>query len=164
VLHYHFQSKAGLAQAVWRRIASEFVPGVLQMLSSELPLDEKIDRFVDAYHFMLTRHPYLLTYVLSEIARHPSLLQRVHSSESRRAARAMFGTLRRQIDEALESRGAPPVSAEQFFITLVGSCLFPFAARPMLSEVLGVGPREFQALMDRRRKELPAFLKRALFR
>lgn len=28
-----------------------------------------------------------------------------------------------------------PISAEQFFITLASSCLFPFAARPMLTEV-----------------------------
>src|SRR6476659_8547276 len=66
LLHYHFRSKADLARAVWLRIASSFVPGILQMMASDLSLDEKIDRFVDAYHTRLTRHPYLLPYVISK--------------------------------------------------------------------------------------------------
>jgi AcrR family transcriptional regulator len=57
LLHYYFRSKADLARAVWLRIASSFAPGVLQMMASDLPLDNKIDRFVDAYHTTLTRHP-----------------------------------------------------------------------------------------------------------
>src|SRR6187551_2579142 len=44
LLHYHFRSKADLAQAVWLRIASSFVPGIFQMMASDISLDEKIDR------------------------------------------------------------------------------------------------------------------------
>jgi len=50
LLHYHFRSKADLARAVWLRIASSFVPGIFQMMASDISLDEKIDRFVDTYH------------------------------------------------------------------------------------------------------------------
>src|SRR4051794_36711167 len=59
LLHYHFRSKAELARAVWLRIASSFAPGILEMMTSDLPLNDKIDRFVEAYHARLTRHPYL---------------------------------------------------------------------------------------------------------
>ena len=164
LLHYYFRSKADLARAVWQRVASAFVPGVLQMLGSELPLDEKIERFVDAYHAMLTRHPYLVTYVLSESARHPDLITEVYSPERRQAARRMIGRLQQQIDAEVAAKRMAPVPAEQFFVTLLGSCLFPFAARPILSEVLGFGPREFRTFMEQRRQELPMFLKRALNR
>jgi TetR/AcrR family transcriptional regulator len=88
LLHYYFRSKADLARAVWLRIASSFVPGILQMMASDLSLDDKIDRFVNAYHTRLTRHPYLLPYVISEAARHPDLVDDFYSSERprRRAA------------------------------------------------------------------------------
>jgi len=36
LLHYYFRSKADLARAVWLRIASSFVPGILEMLASDL--------------------------------------------------------------------------------------------------------------------------------
>ena len=162
LLHYYFRSKANLARAVWLRIASSFVPGIFEMMASDLPLDDKIDRFVDAYHTMLTRHPYLLAYVISEAARHPDLTDDFYSTERRQAARRMVNKVREQIDEQLEGKTVAPVSAEQFLVTLTSSCLFPFAAQPMIAEVLGLGPAGVRAFMKRRRRELPAFLKRAL--
>jgi AcrR family transcriptional regulator len=162
LLHYYFRSKAELARAVWLRIAALFVPGVLQMMASDLPLDDKIDRFVDAYHTTLTRHPYLMAYVVSEAARHPDLVEDFYSPERRRAARKMIEKLRDQIDNGVKTREMRPLSAEQFFVTLAGSCLFPFAARPMIAEALGLGPGAHREFMERRRTELPAFLKMAL--
>lgn len=162
LLHYYFRSKAQLAQAVWFRIASSFAPGILQMMASDLPLDDKIDRCVDAYHTTLTRHPYLMAYVISEAARHPELLDGFYTVERRRAARRMIDKLRVQIDDGVRAKKMRPVSAEQFFVTMVSSCLFPFAAWPMLAQVLGIGASGHRQFMRRRRTELPAFLKRAL--
>jgi AcrR family transcriptional regulator len=162
LLHYYFRSKTELARAVWLRIASSFVPGIFQMMESDLSLDDKIDRFVDAYHTTLTRHPYLLAYVISEAARHPDLVESFYSPERRRAARRMIEKLREQIDDRVKAKRVPPVSAEQFFITLASSCLFPFAARPMIAEFLGLGTAGVREFLDRRRTELAAFLKRAV--
>ncbi|HEY2433505.1 MAG TPA: TetR/AcrR family transcriptional regulator [Vicinamibacterales bacterium] len=162
LLHYHFRSKAALARAVWLRIASSFVPGIFQMLGSDLSLDDKIDRFVEAYHARLTRHPYLLSYVVSEAARHPDLVGDFYSAERRQAAHRMIGKLRAQIAERAEATNVAPLSAEQFLVTLAGSCLFPFAARPMIVELLGLGTKAFDGFMEQRRTDLPAFLKRAI--
>jgi AcrR family transcriptional regulator len=162
LLHYYFRSKANLARAVWLRIASSFVPGIFEMMASDLSLDDKIDQFVDAYHTMLTRHPYLLAYVITEAARHPDLTDDFFSTERRQAARRMINKLREQIGEQVKGKNVAPVSAEQFLVTLTSSCLFPFAARPMIAEVLGLGPTGVREFMKRRRTELPAFLKRAL--
>jgi AcrR family transcriptional regulator len=162
LLHYYFRSKADLARAVWFRIASSFAPGILQMMASDLSLEDKIDRFVDAYHATLTRHPYLMAYVISEAARHPDLVEDFYSAERRRAARRMIDILRQQIDDHVRAKKMAPISAEQFFVTLAGSCLFPFAARPMIGGVFGLNSAGLRDFMERRRRELPAFLKRAL--
>jgi AcrR family transcriptional regulator len=162
LLHYYFRSKAELARAVWFRIASSFAPGILQMMGSDLPLDDKIDRFVDAYYATLTRHPYLMAYVISEAARHPELVEGFYSLERRKAARRMFDKLRQQIGDGVRAKEMRPVSAEQFFVTLISSCLFPFAARPMIAQVLGLGPSGHRQFMEDRRTDLPAFLKKAL--
>jgi hypothetical protein len=132
------------------------------MMASDLPLDEKIDQFVGAYHTRLTRHPYLLPYVISEAARHPEFVEDFYSPERRQAVRRMIDKLSEQIEECGQPTGRAPVSADQFFITLAGSCLYPFAVQPMIGDVLGLGASGFRAFMKRRRKELPVFLKRAL--
>jgi AcrR family transcriptional regulator len=162
LLHYYFQSKIGLARAVWLRIAASFVPGVFEMLASDISLDEKITRFVDTYHVVLSRHPYLMVFALSEAARRPELVHDFYSTERRRAARKMIDKLQKQINERAKRTTSRPVSAEQFFVTLVGSCLFPFASRALLVEVVGIDPRKVQDFMERRRNHLPTFLKGAL--
>lgn len=162
LLHYYFRSKIGLARAVWLGNASSFVPGILQMLASDMPLDEKIDTFVDSYQTFLTQHPYLLLFALSESARRPEIVHDFYSVERRKVARRMVSKLRKQINERTKRTKSRPVSAEQFFMTLVGSCLFPFAAKATLTDVLGLSRREVTGFMNRRRKDLPALLKRML--
>ena len=162
LLHYHFRSKTDLARAVWLRIAASFAPGVIQMMASDLPLGRKIEQLVDAYHTTLTRHPYLMAYVISEAARHPDLVKSLYSPERRRAARRMIDKLQEQIDAGVKAKTMRPLSAEQFLITLIASCQYPFAVGPMIAEVLGLSSTGLRAFMKRRRTDLPAFLKKAL--
>ena len=162
LLHYHFRSKEDLAKAVWLRIASSFVPGVFEMMASDLPLEAKIDAFVDAYLTRLSLHPYLAAYVVAEASRHPAFVEAFFSSNRGEAARRMVARLRGQIRGEIRKGRMARVTPEQFLATLASACLFPFAARPMLAAALGIGPVGFDAFIKQRRKELPAFLKRAL--
>jgi hypothetical protein len=55
-----------------------------------------------------------------------------------------------------------PIEPEQFVINLLSLCIFPFAARPMVSLILGLDDGGFERFIARRRRELPAFFLRAL--
>jgi hypothetical protein len=54
------------------------------------------------------------------------------------------------------------VSADQFLVTVVGSCLFSLVAQPKIAEALGLSPTDVGQFMKRRRTELPALLTRTL--
>jgi hypothetical protein len=69
------------------------------MIGSDISLDEKIERFVDAYHTRLAKHPYLLAYVIGEAARHPDFVGDFYSAERRKAARRSLERVREQINE-----------------------------------------------------------------
>ena len=80
-------------------------------------------------------------------------------------ARQHGGMLERvgeQINERAKRRRIAPVAADQFLVTLVGSCLFPFVAQPMFAEALGLSATGVRQFMKRQRTELPALLKRTL--
>ena len=106
--------------------------------------------------------PYLLGYVISEAARHPDFVGDFYSAERREAARRMLEHVREQINERAKRKKIAPVAADQFLVTLVGSCLYPFVAQPMIAEALGLTPKGLRDFMKRRRAELPALLKRTL--
>jgi hypothetical protein len=50
------------------------------------------------------------------------------------------------------------MSAENFVVNLISLSVFPFAARPMLYLALGMNDKTFEAFLDQRRRELPAFI------
>lgn len=162
LLHYYYRTKELLAQAVFLRAASSFLPAVLQIMASDASLDEKIDLFVDTYIHQISRRPFLPGYLLGELAHHPDRVLAVFSSAVGTAPRRVVRKLGEQIEKGVAAGELASTSAEQFLITLLGACIFPFAARPMIVAVLDLGPKGFDRFIEQRRKELPPFLKRAL--
>src|SRR5512138_3136226 len=77
LLHYYYRSKERLSDAVFERVAAVLFSDVLPIMASDLELEEKIDRFVEADLALLCRHPYLPGYVLGELAHHPERLTAV---------------------------------------------------------------------------------------
>ena len=162
LLHYYFRTKQALSEAVFKRAASAFVPAIFQILASDAPLETKIDEFVDTYLEQLARRPYLPGYIIGELTHHPDRLIALFTALTEGAARRVVRKLRQQIRDRVQQGTLAPVTAEQFLVTLLGSCVFPFAARPMIIAVLDLGPRGFDRFIAQRRKELPMFLKRAM--
>jgi hypothetical protein len=67
----------------------------------------------------------------------------------------MLERVREQINERAKRPKVAPVAADQFLVTLVSSCLSPFAARPTIAAVLALDASGVTAVIERRRKELP---------
>jgi hypothetical protein len=55
-----------------------------------------------------------------------------------------------------------PIAPDQFLINLLSLCVFPFAARPMVQTILGMDDLGFARMIERRKRELPAFFLEAL--
>jgi len=162
LLHYYFRSKAALSQAVFERAAAGILSAIFPLLDSDLALEDKIDRFVEAYTEQLSRRPYLPGYILSELAHRPDRITSVMSSVPGGTPRRALRRLGQQIEVGVKAGTIAPMTPEQLLVTLLGACIFPFAAQPMLAAVLGFGPHGFERFVQQRRKELPLFLKRAI--
>ena len=163
LLHYYYRTKELLSEAVFKRAAAAFIPNIFQIMSSDMELEEKIDRACETYLQQLSRRPYLPGYILSELTHHPDRFITIFTAITAGAPKRIVKKLREQIAERIaDGTIAPTITADQFLITLLGSCIFPFAARHMITSVLDLGPKGFDRFIEQRRKELPEFLKRAL--
>ncbi len=162
LLHYYFRSKEQLFEHVFREAIGYTLPMVMQTLSSEVPLEEKIEKFVHSYLDMLTEHPYIPAFVLHEINTEPgrllSMLPIGQISEC-----DIPGVLARQIDVAASEGRIRAIPPRQFITSLISLCVFPFAARPLLQIVLSMqGEEEFAAFIQERKKTLVPFILNAL--
>ncbi|MEO8218222.1 MAG: TetR/AcrR family transcriptional regulator [Acidobacteriota bacterium] len=163
LLHYYYRTKELLSEAVFRKAASRFLPEVVQIMASELELEEKIDRAVDTYLTQLSRRPYLPGYIIGELTHHPDRMLTIFTAlAGNRIQRLVLKKISAQIDARLEAGTIAPITAQQFLMNVISTCVFPFAARPMVIVLFEFGPRGFDRFIEQRRKELPMFLKRAL--
>ena len=166
LLHYYFRTKDRLAEAVFREAALRLAPAVGGILGSDLPLEEKIERFVHLYIDTARRNPFLPGYVLAEMHHHPDRIVALAAGLARSAPAALAQPLVARLDAQLRAAAAAgtmrPISPQQFLVNLLGLCVMPFAARPMLTAVLGLDAAAFDRFLDERRAELPAFIIRGL--
>lgn len=159
LLHYHFDSKAALSERVFVRAARSLLPPVLELLGSGLPLEEKVERVVRLELERLSANPFLPGYVLVELHGQPSrareLVQTVIGPDGGAAAAAALATLGRQLRERTEEGTLRPVDPEEFVVNLLSLCIFPFAARPMLREMLDMDDEAFRKFIEERKETLP---------
>jgi TetR/AcrR family transcriptional regulator len=166
LLHYYFRTKDRLAEAVFRRAARQLLPPVLAILGSSLDLEEKVTRVVEVELDQLSRTPHLPGYILSEVSHRPDrahqLISELTGIRPEQARPMAFAALGRQIDERVRAGKMVNITPEQFVVNLVSLCIFPFAARPILIEMLGLDPEGFRRFIDERRKLLAPLILRGL--
>ncbi|HEU4747034.1 MAG TPA: TetR family transcriptional regulator [Gemmatimonadaceae bacterium] len=166
LLHYYFRSKERLAAAVFQMVAGRMLPALIGTLGSDLPLEEKCDRVIALYIANLTVNPFLAAYLISELHHRPEraaqLLGGAIGADPGQVVPPIIEKLSLQIQEGVAAGRIRSISPQQFVVNLVSLCVFPFAARPMLSVILALDDKEFARFIDVRKTELPAFFHNAL--
>jgi TetR/AcrR family transcriptional regulator len=166
LLHYYFRTKERLSAAVFQQVASRIFPALVQTLGAEISLDEKIDRLIEIYLDNLSQNLFVPGYLISELHHRPERVQQLLSgalgADPRTLMPALLRNLERQINERVRDGTMRPIKPQQFVINLISLCIFPFAARPMLSIVFGMDDAAFMRFIEQRKKELPEFFRSAL--
>jgi AcrR family transcriptional regulator len=166
LLHYYFRSKDRLAEAVFRRTAGSLFPQVVQVMTSDMPLEEKVGRVVEIEIDHLSRTPGLPGYLISELHHHPERVRQLISALTGASADdvrpRVLEKLKAQIDAAVRDGRLRAIAPEQFLVNLLSLCVFPFAAKPLLIVLLGLDQHRFDRFIEDRRDQLASFFLRAL--
>jgi len=159
LLHYYFGTKDGLALAVFRESAAQLFPGILRILASDAPIEARVEQVVHHYIDTLRAHPFLPGFVLGEMNFNPermvALASEMASLGVPDAPRRALAALGRDLALRAKRGDFRPMTADQFLVNLASLCVFPFAARPMLTHLLGIDQPGWERFLDVRRAELP---------
>ena len=166
LLHYYFRTKERLSAAIFQQVASRIFPALVQTLGAEISLDEKINRLIVIYLDNLSQNPFVPGYLISELHHHPervrALLADAIGADPKTVLPPLLKKLEKQIDELVRGGTMRRIQPQQLVINIISLCIFPFAARPMLTIVFGLDDPAFARFISQRRKELPDFVRHAL--
>lgn len=142
LLHYYFKSKEVLFKAIFDEAITSIFEGASEILTSDKGLEIKLHALIDLYFDKLMANPGLPVFIISEIHKNPELegvaipLQQVKQTIGR-----FFSS---------ETKENGPIKMLNLFLSVISLSIFPFAARPLLSQLI---PEKigFEKFMQQRR-------------
>lgn len=158
LLHYYFRSKEKLFERVFLEALGKTLPSIVSIMLSDKPFWDKIKCFVDGYLTLIQKNPFIPSFIVQEVNRDPQNLIRLMRQNNVDFTK-VFNVISRDIANA----NLKPISPEHFIINLIGMCVFPFIAAPMLKAIICNGDEEkFNQILSERKKVVFEFIKNAL--
>lgn len=159
LLHYYFKTKDSLFDAIFTMALHRMVTNINSILSTEIPLEEKIDLIVDGYMNMLARNSSLPRFVINELNKDPDRFVSRHLDGNVKNVFSIFVT---SVQKEIDNGKIRPIDPRQLFMNMISMIIFPYVGRPMIQVVIGLDNKEFQVLMKERRELIKGFIKQAL--
>jgi AcrR family transcriptional regulator len=154
LVHYYFGTKEALAEAVFQRVASVFLPSLFGVLSApDLTLEDRIRRVAERQVAFHRAHPYMAIYLLSEIHTVPERLESLVGPHGRPS----LAPLQAQLDAAAAAGTIRPTQVSEFMVNLMSLLVFPVVARPMIRHVVGMDEAAYDRFLDQRAEQAISF-------
>jgi AcrR family transcriptional regulator len=158
LLHYYFRSKDKLFDAIFSKIIGFAFPKIGQIVQSDQPFISKVEQVIDTYIDLLLKYPYLPAFILKEVNRDPSMFFKLILKHGF-SPKPIFDVVSKAMDNGEIIRMKP----EHLVVNVIGLCVFPFAAKPVVNFVLFNEDKEAtQAFLEERKQEVKRFVIRAI--
>jgi TetR/AcrR family transcriptional regulator len=156
LLHYYFRSKDQLFERVFQESARLFFFRLNEILQSERDIFQKITQLCDAYISLSVENPFIPVFIIGEMNRTQDIF--ISNMFTATQSRPDFSFFRQQLHEAASSGLLTPLAPHQLIMNILGLCVFPVISKPMMQFNMGIGEKEFMALMEERKQLIPALI------
>jgi TetR/AcrR family transcriptional regulator len=158
LLHYYFRSKDRLFDAVFKDAFRKFFPKVQEIMASDIPLDKKLESFIDKYIDLLIDNPMLPIFILNEINRNPEKISEIINLNVINP-NLLFGSIMKEIEQKSIRKTDP----RHLIISIIGMCVFPFVGKPIIKNFLmNNSEEEFNLFISQRKKEITELVLKSL--
>ncbi len=158
LLHYYFRSKERLFDHIFENALAGVFEVINENIHEEGDVFGFIETFVDHYLTLLKENPFIPNFIFNEISSHPERIDKL----SKKIKINIPGFIR-MMERNIAQKKIIPVSPEHLIIDLLGMCMFPYVARPLLEEVFfSEHPAGAENFLCERKQHIIAFFKKAL--
>lgn len=158
LLHYYYRSKDKLYEMVARAILTKAVSAVRDVLEKDLPLEEKIRRFIETYIGVISRNTFIPLFIISEINKHPERFFATILPDDLPKPHLFF----QQVEAEIAAGRIRPIKPQHLIVHIISMCVFPFVGKPMMAVLIGMNPAEMRVFLKERTTEVTEFVLAAL--
>ncbi len=174
LLHYYFRNKKKLFEAVFKEDFNRYMIPLSGILLREtgLTVEKRIVTFVQSFIRTLNQHPHLPLFVMHEIASNPDRMLGLvkggdffsQVGETGKPEDSESKVFVWQIQDGIDEGRYHRVNPEQFVISIIGMCVYPFVARPLIKFWLKKEDDQFKDFMEDRQREVIDYAFRILIK
>jgi TetR/AcrR family transcriptional regulator len=153
LLHYYFRSKDKLYEEVFSKELGNFLRGVLGTVKESGDFKTFIKSFINRYIDNISKRPKLVRFILWEIEKGGENLSKIIleiMDENNFRAQQVLTKIQYEISNKRIREIDPP----NLMISLIGMCLFPFIAKPILETILPVEDVTSTEFLEKRKEEI----------
>jgi len=154
LMNYYFRSKENLFDAIFTMLVKKNTRKLIKILDSDLGLEEKIRKYVEAYIDMLTENPLLVSFVMAIVHRSQERITQM------KAISSLYSTPKfaQQVFDESKKGHIKPTSPTQLFVDMLSLITFPFAIKLLIMDKTSYDEAHFQAFMEERKQRIPDLL------
>ncbi|MEI6122146.1 MAG: TetR family transcriptional regulator [Bacteroidota bacterium] len=154
LLNYYFRSKENLFNSIFSSLLGKYTPELNSILSSPLPIEEKIKLYVEEYIDILLENPKLTYFVLSVLHRNPDKITKMKIFQSLYNT----GNFSKQFSEEVRKGNIKGTDPTQFFINMLSLITFPFTIKQVIMEKNKMSEDTFKQFMQERKNVITEML------
>ena len=154
MLHYYFRNKEKLFETIFAEAFENLFPKLQSILESDQSVFKKIELICIEYINQMQAMPYLPIFVLSEVNRQPDEFLKKMFGKRRPPIKAFADT----IEMAIQQKEIKPIHPLQLLLNIISLSIFPFMAKPLLQHVSGINKKQYDAMMEERKKMVPQII------
>lgn len=144
-LHYYYNTKEKLFQAVFGTIIATFLPKIQDILLTQEPFFEKLDKIIDIYFEIFLSTPFLPSFILGEINRDVNQLLST-------AYNIGFGSyiklISEKISEEMEKGNIKEIPIHIVLMSFISQLTFPFIAKNLIEEILKPDNKKLEDIIE----------------
>ena len=155
LLNYYFRSKEKLFDIIMTETMQGFLTSIMFILNDEkTSFEKKIEIIVVNYIDLLIEEPDIPLFVLSELRANPEeLISRISNKKV-----LMKSIFIMQFQQKIKEGKIAPIHPLHFIMNMLGMVVFPFVGSPMLKSIGDLKQKDFDELMQQRKKLIPKWV------
>ena len=160
LLNYYFRSKQKLFDIIMLETVQGFLKYLLDIFNdNSLSLETKIETFAEQHIELLMQNPGIPIFMLNELRTNPGVLvSKIGGLELIQQSHFV-----QQLQFGIKQGKIAPVHPLHFIMNMLSMTTFPFVASPLLKGVGNLSEKDFNQLMQERKKNDPAMDKSHAF-
>ena len=153
-LHYYYRSKDKLFDTVFMHVVGALISQQRYVVNADMPLVDKLKIFVDNMLNFLLDNPGSVSFIVHDLNATPERMIKLIISRN-----LDIEKLKIQIAAEIKNNQCSEFDAAQFWASLIGMCIMPFVAKPMIVRFfLDESEEQFREFIHNRKQHILDFL------